>query len=320
MAVPTLTSITPDNGHPGGRELIRIDGSNFELPPSPAPTGYVGGSVPESVQVEIDGEFATDVKVWTSGILTCLTPPYRGTPSSLSHDPGYAVDVTIRNLTGPEEDTFTDAFSYKRRDLARRDGALAHVCKTLVRELRRQVIDNVAVATQVDFDGDPSDGLDIVELATVPALTLFGPDMTEDKARRGDIERPQARDLTELEYYKHRYPRIEIVSFEVGLVARGTTQSANLIQEFIGFFNRYPKLVVDIDSTDPSAGTVEFDMFLTNDPSRIGRKTHDDILTYSATFEIHGVPIDSDTPTRIEWGKILESDYDTEFTYEQQET
>jgi hypothetical protein len=317
MAVPTLTSITPSDGHPGGKELVRIEGTNFELPPAPPATGYVGGGYPETVEVEFDSRLASEVKVWTSGLITCLVPPYRGDPSLLSASPGLDVDVTIRNLTGPEEDTFTDAFTYKRTNLARPDGALAHVVRSLVLELRRQVIDYVAGATQIDFDGDTTDTLDIVELAKVPALALFGPDVQEDKYRRTS-KKENVQNVGTLEYEKKRLSRTSIVSFDATLTGRGLGELTQLETEFIQFFSRNPKLAVDRDSTDPSAGLVEFDMFLNSGPSRAGAANADDVYSATATFAIHGVPIDADDGTRIEWGKMMDDPPDVDVTYEQE--
>jgi len=317
MATPTLTSITPSSGHPGGRFLVRIEGSGFELPPPPLATGYVGGSAPETVEVEIDGRLADEVKVWNDSLITCLVPAYRGEPSLLSASPGLSVDVTIRNLTGPEEDTFVDAFTYARPNLARADdGPLRHVLRTLDREMRRQVLDNIAYATQIDFDGDTSDVLDIVEIAKIPGIALFGPDITEDKYYRTS-EREETRDLVGFEYEKKRVPRVNILSFQATLFARGIGESSHLIQEFLTFFRRNPRLEVDRDTTDPTAGMVEYEMFLTNGPARSGGANNDDVYSFTATFLIRGVPIDADEGTQVEWGRVLDDPADVDITHEE---
>lgn len=318
MAIPTLTGITPSSGHPGGKELVRIEGTNFALPPSPPSSGYVGGSYIETVEIVINGLPATEVKVWTDQIITCLTPAYRGSPSDLSADPGLSVDVIIRNIGPPEEeDTFLDAFTYKRTDLARGDSSLTHVVRQLIRELRRQVIDYVVVGSHIDFDGDPSDALDMVELAEIPAISLFGPDISEDKFRRSP-KQPSTQEIGSLEYSKKREPRICILGWSITVTAKGQIEGLNLSNELVEFFNRNQRLVVDVDSTDPSAGTVEFDMYLVDGPSRSGSANDDQVASYTARFEIHGVPIDSDEGTRIEWGKMLDDPPDIETSYEQE--
>lgn len=311
--------MTPSFGHPGGKELVRIDGADFELPPAPPATGYVGGSSPTTVEIEFDGEPADEVKVWTSGLITCLVPPFRGDPSALSASPGLAVDVTIRNLTGPEEATFVGAFTYQRPDFSRADGPLRHVLRTLIRGLRREVIDYIAFATQVDFDGSTGDGLDVVELAQIPALAIFGPSISENKFRRTS-ERESTQDLGLLTYTKKRRPRISDLSFDVTISARGMMELLHLMQELTVFFERNPYLEVDADTTDPSAGRHSFDMFLETGPNRTGSANTDDVYSASATFSIRGVPIDADDGTQIEWGKVLDDPPEIDVTYEQQES
>ena len=316
MAVPTLISVTPDEFHPGGRQLVRVEGANFELPPAPPATGYVGGSDPVTVEVEVDGRAAEEVKVWSSTLLTFLAPAYRGDPSALASSPGLAVDLTIRNVTGPEEDTFAGAVAYSRPSLARADGPLKHVVRTLLRELRRQVIDNVAMATQVDFDGDTADALDIVELAAIPALALFGPDIQEDRFRRTS-QREATSDIPSLTFSKNRVPRVCQLGFEATLTARGAGELQQLTQELIDFFNRNPRLEVDADTADPTAGQRAFDMFLDSGPTRVGTANADDIYSANATFTVHGVPIDADDGTQVEFGYMLDDPPDVDVSMEE---
>jgi hypothetical protein len=317
MATPTLTSVTPSYGHPGGKELITIEGTNFDLPPSPPATGYVGGDWDETVEVEINGEPCTDVKVWSATKLTCLTPAFKGLSSSLSADPGLDVDVLIRNIGPPaEEDTFTDEFTYKRTDLTRSDGPLRHVLRTLIETMRRQIIDNVVTSTAIDYDSSTGDSLDIVEIAEIPSIALFGPSVSEDFFRRTP-ERSSTQDVPNLEYEKKREPRVCILSFDATIVADSMMQGAHLVEEFVRFFNRNQTLTVDQDSTDPSAGTVDFDTYLTSGPARSGTANADGTYSFTSTFEIHGVPIDADEGTVIEWGSMLDDPADIEDSYEE---
>lgn len=318
MATPTLTTITPAFGHPGGRELIRIEGTNFDVPPAPPATGYVGGDYPVTVEVEIDGRAADEVKVWNSTLITCLVPPYRGDPAQLSASPGLDVDVLIRNVGPPvEEDTFTDAFTFRRADLTRQTSVLVHVVRTFILELRRHVLQNVAVSTRIDYDLDTGDALDIVEIAEVPGIALLGPDIVEDKYRRTN-EKPNAQDVPTLTYTKKRIERTCRIGWDVTILGRGLTQSLNLVSEFTEWFRRHPRLVVDRDSSDPTAGTVEYDMFLTSGPRRTGSPNEDDVYGYAAACEIRGVPIDADEGTQIEWGTMLDDPPDVDFDYEEE--
>lgn len=311
MATPTFTQIDPAFGHSGGKQLVRITGTNFELPTVPT-SGYVGGDTPETVQVEIDGELCTEVKVWQATELTCLTPAYRGSPSVLNADPGLSVDITIRNIGPPiEEDTFAGEFAYRRADLTREDGPLRHIERTLIREMRRQIIDNVVPATTVDFDSSTGDALDIVELAEVPAISLFGPTIREDRFRR-ESEKPTTDDEPSLEYTKTRLPRVSMLTYTMTVTARDKGELLHLDQEVLDFFNRNPQLSVDIDTTDPSAGRVEFEMFLDEGPARGGSANSSNIFASEATFTIHGISIDGDAGTQIEWGHMVDEVDDIE--------
>lgn len=306
MAVPTLTDISPAAGHPGGKQLVTITGTGFELPPAPPATGYVGGAAPDSVEVEFDGQPATDVQVWTDTLMTCLVPAYTGDPTSLTATPGYSVDVVIRNVVGAEEATFADAYAYQRTNLARADGPLQHVLRRLVRDLKRQVIQEVAFATTVDYDGDTVDTLDIVELAQIPAIALFGPDIQENRFERTN-EKSVDRNVGQLEFSKYRFPRVADLGFDATLTARSMGEYLQLANELVEFFHRNPLLVVDKDSQDAAAGVVEFDMFLTAGPTRGGAANTDDVYSGTASFVIRGVPIDADEAAQIQWGQLVEN-------------
>lgn len=317
MVAPTLTSISPDYGKPSGKYLLTITGSNFELPPDPPTEGFVGGEPPVSMEVEINGRPCSNVWVFTDTILTCLAPAYRGDPDLLSSDPGYPVEVVLRNVTGPEETAYPDAFTYKRADLTRGDGVLRFVVRTLIKELRRQVLDNVAISQAVDYDASTGDQLDIVELAGIPGIALFGPNIVEDKFYRNSVKR-QARNLTSLEYTKYNVPMVGTIRFDVTLTGSSSGELLNLAQEFILFFRNNRQLEVLSDSSDPDSEYVRFEMFLIDLPSRSGQANEHDVREMSASFEIRGVPIDEDQFMAIEWGKIIDDPADVELSTEQE--
>lgn len=306
MAAPTITTIVPAYGHPGGKELVTVEGTGFALPASPPASGYVGGDSAATMQVEVGGRLATDVRVFSATLLTFLSPAYRGNPSLLSSSPGLLVDVVVRNIGPPvEETTYEDAFAYRRTDLTRTDGPIKHVVRTIIRELRRQVIDYTVTGTVVDFDGSPDDSLDIVELAQIPALALFGPTITEDKYRRSS-EIQSSQNLVSYSYTKTRIPRTCTLGFTATLTARGAGEIQHLIQELMDFFVRNPRLTVQSDPDDDDSDEIELDLFLTDGPSRTGTANDSSVYSATATFEVKGLDIDADSGTRIEWGRVVE--------------
>jgi hypothetical protein len=314
VAAPTFTSITPDVGHPGGRYLVRIIGSSFRPHPTPPATGYVGGDLIPSMEVEIDGRQASDVRVYSTTELTCNVPAFRRDPALL--ETGLDVDVVLRNLDPVEETTIAAAFKYQRVNLARGRGVLAHVVATLIDEIRRQVIDNVALSTDVDYDSDTGDLLSRVELAKLPGVALFGPDIRWNNVRR-EQKRTQRRDVPANEYEKFHEPDVVDIGFSAVVVANGSTEFLNLVQGFHLFFRRTPELVVDRDADDPNAGTVEIDLFLTDPPNKTSTANAGDTHSAGASLELRGVPLDEDDLLRLEYGTILDDPADVEISSEQ---
>lgn len=315
MAAPTFTSITPDEGHPGGRYLVRIVGSSFREHPTPPPTGYVGGELTPSMEVEIDGRQASDVRVYSTTELTCNVPAFRRDPALL--ETGLDVDVVLRNLDPVEETTIAAAFTYKRVNLARGRGVLAHVVATLIDELRRQVVDNVALSTDVDYDAESGDMLARVELAKLPGVALFGPDIRWSSGVRREQKRTQRRDVPGGEYEKFHEPDVVDLAFSAVVVANGPTEFLNLAQGFHLFFRRTPELEVDRDADDPNAGTELIDLFLTEPPNRTSTANAGDTHSAGASFELRGVPLDEDDLLRLEYGTILGDPADVEISSEQ---
>lgn len=73
MATPTIANVTPAEGHTGGRTLVEITGTGFRLPTSPAPTGPTSAP-PPSVRVTFGTVAASNVAIFSSTLLSCLTP------------------------------------------------------------------------------------------------------------------------------------------------------------------------------------------------------------------------------------------------------
>ena len=315
MVAPAFTSITPDAGHPGGRYLVRIVGTDFREHPVAPATGYVGGDLVRSMEVEIDGVLASDVRVYSGTELTCNVPLFRGDPALL--ETGHAVDVVLRNLDPDEETTIVGAFTFQRVNLSRGRGVLAHVVATVIDEIRRQVINNVALSTSVDYDADSGDMLARVELATLPGIALFGPDVSFNNLRR-EQKRTQRRDVPGNEYEKFHEPDVVDLGFNAVVVTgESPTEFLNLVQGFQLFFRRNPEVVVDRDADDPNAGTVEIDLFLTDPPNKTSTANMGDTFSAGASFELRGVPLDEDDLLRLEYGTILDDPADVEISTEQ---
>lgn len=311
MAVPSFTAIDPVTGHPGGAYHAVITGTDFQIATPPAADGFIGEDFTPSMEVELDGRFAEDVRVWSSTKLTAKIPSYRNDPKQLKT--GLLVDLLLRNIGPPaEEATTVDAFTYKRTNLARPSGGiLNHVMKTLILEMRRQIIQNVVTATQVDYDDTTGDTLSIIAMAKVPGIAIFGPSLRENKTRRYTENEPQDRDIGSLSYTKYKQPLTYDLLFEATIIVQDSiAELIELCQEFMLFFRRNAYLEIDTDTVDPDAGTVGVDMFLTDGPSRQGSATDEGHHSATASFEILAIPIDEDEWLPVEYGTILDDPAD----------
>jgi hypothetical protein len=130
------------------------------------------------------------VGVVADGRLTFLTP---------ANDAGL-VDVVVRNLDDDgvpivgEEAVRSGAFTYAQPRLTA-ESDLTRLVRTLLRELKRQVLDNVVLTVQTDFDAETGDELHLAQFAALPGLVLVGPELVEDRCY--SLNRlPEAPDVT----------------------------------------------------------------------------------------------------------------------------
>jgi hypothetical protein len=313
MSPPIINAITPDHGHPGGNYLLVIQGQDFVVPPYPTPTELPVSEPEETVSVTVNGRAATNVEVWDYSLITCICPPFRGDPDQLSANPGLAVDVVVTNLGPPAEPTtVTDGFAYRRTDLTKTEGVLYTIIRTLLLELRRQVINNIAVSTHVDYDGSTGDGLNIVELAKVPGIALDSVSIV-DNHNFWEKGKHAVQDGTQDNFTEYGTPRAVNLVFDASIIGENTNEAAQLAQEFMLFFSprRTPRLCVPSDDTDPDSEEIRFPMILTSPPSKRGNANAAGTTTLSATFEIQRVLIDADDLIAVNWGKVLEDPPDT---------
>lgn len=96
MAVPTISTVTPSEGHTGGKTLVEIVGTNFREPTPPPPTGPTDPTWPPSVRVKFGGRVAANVMVWSPTQLYCQTPEL---DELVVESTWTALDVTTNTFT-----------------------------------------------------------------------------------------------------------------------------------------------------------------------------------------------------------------------------
>ena len=187
MPIPTVTAVSPATGPPTGGHLIEITGTNFRPPTAPPATGVVPVR-PASVRVFFDGVVSPRVLVASDSRIFAETPKRsfvdaEGRPTV---SPA-AVDVVVENIddTGvlipTETVTESAGYTYQQVDISFDNNSdLGRFVDTLIDLWRSEVLPNTVLGQNTDFDSSTGDGLQIVDVAELPAVVLTGPDMSEN--------------------------------------------------------------------------------------------------------------------------------------------
>lgn len=228
---------------------------------------------------------ATRVRVRSTTVLDCLTP---------IADAG-AYDAEVEDLDTAEKDTLVSAFTFKRPVIGGVKSDLWRVIDAFIVELKRQVIEEVALTTQVEYDDATADDLSVIKVAKVPAIVLVGPDVRESGG-------PHSRVVEEFEhtgggaYDRRRSLDVVDLRFMLHGVDDHTVRLVNLMREVISFFRRNPVLRVLSDPADLGSAVREFDLLPPN-PSEWRTTTTPNIHNqrrFSGEFRVSGVPVGHD--------------------------
>lgn len=257
MAVPTVVSCTPDEGHTGGLTLVQVVGTNFRLPTAPPATGPTTAP-PPSVRVRFNGQAATQVEVFSATELHCLTPKALDPLA-----PEGPVVVEVANLDDDgnvivgELGTLADGFTY-RLPVFEGQGHLATVVRTMLAELRRQVLPNTHFATHTDYDPQTGDTLNTAEIQTLPALVLANllcpSSMSHPEESEVDVDASGGRFVT------RRGPVSVDVVYDLIGVSDNPIEILNILHAIRVFFRKNPYLYVPRDPENLAAGDVKYEL------------------------------------------------------------
>lgn len=275
----TFGTITPTSGLTGGRRLVKITGTDFDVNTAADP-------IP--MKVLFGTREAQNVAVRSTTILTCINP---------ENEPG-AIDITLENLVNPATVVAAGAFTYARPDL-KKESNTTFVVRALIQKLKRQIIPEVVLSTNTDFDADTGDGLNITELAKVPAIVLTGPRLGENRfyTENGTREVVSG-SLVEIQ----RNPRVVDLEFDYMLVDEHVQRSINLMQQMSEFFDKNKFVEVDRVPGTPAQGQVEYELepLPGGDPDLPPVGSNSNIQASRGSFVIKGVPIEGDEPLGLE--------------------
>jgi len=230
MAVPTISAVTPPSGHTGGRNLVEITGTGFKLWTIPPPGPGIEPPPTPTVEVLFGGEEGTEVAVISATRLLVRVPSSPIPVATPAYGAG-AVSIIVRNLDAlgvpipGETVTQPAAYTYDRVQLAA-ESDLQRLCRTLIQELKKQVITEVAISVHTDWDPDPADLENVVGLASLPGIAIFGPNLVPNRtySKNGITYRP----TVGVESNVRRSPGTDDVTFSITGVSEIKAEAINL--------------------------------------------------------------------------------------------
>lgn len=279
MPSPIITSVTPAIGHSGGGTLIRIVGSNFQLPPPPPPTGIVPDALP-TVRVFIGGVEARRVRVASSTVLYVTTE---------RRDPAKNLAVEVRNVgvfgeTIDSPGTLVSAYEYAR-PIFTNVSELERLTKTLMAELRRQVFPEVVITAHVDWTDDPASILNGVRDAKAPCVLLAGPVLRPNNMYRTMVK--SVASIAPDVVREHRAALTDDLVFTVGALADKNSTMHSMVAALRDFKLRNPFLFVAREAG--SSDMVKFELFWEGDLTVDSTNDSSNIRTATSTIVIVGV-------------------------------
>ena len=293
----SITSVSPNTGITPGHDRITILGTDFDVHPFPPAPGFVGTPQPwPPAAVTIGGQPAHDVWVYpTPGgaagetTIECSTPRYVGPAGGIPA----AVDVVVTNRINPGSATEAGGFTYEKPD-AVADSVLTQVVHALLNELKRQMpVEVVALGTHTDFDESSGDGLNLVELAKVPALTIAGPRLSRSAAPYQ--KRRTFREVADPDFRQQRGAVSQDLTFELMLIDDHKMRALNLASWLTTWVrDNDHSLRVELVKGDPTSGFRSFDVDWDQTPQAQVRAGKDNLSTATARIIVRGVPIDRD--------------------------
>lgn len=308
--IPTVASVTPKTGRTGGRYLLTVYGTGFQLPPVPPATGPAPAPNP-SVRVSFMGSqrtrVARNVYVLSSKQLLVEVPP-GDAPSGT----GETVALVVENIDQSgvvvpgESVTVASAFTYKMPDLTV-DSTLVRVVKTLLQDLKRQVLYNVSLTTDVDYDANVATAS--TEIAALPALVLVGPRLQTNRIYALNPLRTVQDESDPTLFTKLRPPRTRDLYFDITGASTKAVEVIALMSEVERYFERTTMLTMDVDATDPTKGTVDYEMQvpLGVEFALIPKPNESNVKQFTGAVVIRGVDMDDEDMSILRGRQLQEA-------------
>ncbi len=285
MALPTLTGVQPASGPTSGGDILRLTGLGF----APRVQVRLGGHKAEVLSVRNEaGASIADVR----------TP---------AHEPE-VVAVELHNLDSSgapvpgETAALPGAYRFLRPRVAR-EADVTRLIRTLLRELKKQVLANVSTTVSVDYDDTTVDGLHVTALATLPALVLSGPTLRENRFYSANTPHEDVvPGATGPELLRRRPSYTVDLVFTLTGASERTAELFNLMAAVAAFLNRNRWLEMPRDAEAPERGTARWELDAEGE-SRPQLQGKDDVRAFTCGLVIRGFDIDEGLP--LELGKAV---------------
>jgi hypothetical protein len=274
MAVPTLTGISANRGSTAGGEIVYLKGIGFAEQVSV----FFGDAQAEVIVVrEASGNCTVDLK----------TP---------SHAPSM-VDVRLLNLDTDgnavfgEESMLAAAYRFIGAELVT-ESDLTRLVRTLLRTIKKQIIDNTGISVSVDYDDTVVDGLNVIALSKLPSIVLSGPAVNENRFYSiNEVQETLVIGEHGPDIQRNRPPYTANLVFTLTVASDRTVELLNLMAAVITFLNRNRWIEMDRDPSATTNETVRWEMDPTGE-FRTKLDEGDDVRVFTCGFVVRGFDID----------------------------
>jgi hypothetical protein len=310
MAVPTISSASPNSGPAAGWNVVEITGTNFRTR-TPVPDDYVLDPATEysTVRVYVDGVEARYAQAVSHVHIRALMPQYVGSPLDSAGrvvDAHAPVAVRVDNLDDagvliPGETAVKVAgYTYERAPLfedgSAEDPPILRVLMAYMRLVLREVGKEVALYTHPDFS-DPDN--DYIKLADHPSVNLRAEEERDFEHGQYDNE-PVLRARGDGTWDQYKPSRTYQIVVDVLASAFGLRNAQRLKTALVDMVMANPYLQVPADPRFSTPGTlIQFPLELTGEPRQASNPNAADIVAYSMVMRIRGVPVLLDPTERI---------------------
>jgi len=296
VAVPTITSVTPATGPLFGDTLVEIVGTNFVVPPLTP-----GGEVPPTAVVLLGGIAATQIEVLSATTLRCVVPRRKTLGP---------VAVSVQNLDthgapiAGEFVSVTNAFTYaplrSTSDEEVNGGELVRLARALLLEMINEFGNvDVTFAVQTDYDETTGDELHVTKFAKLPAFTVIGPNLRENRFYSLNEEpsfpgTAKDSDGEPIDFVDTRVPYTVDVMWTVIGASSSKMELMNMMTNFVAFMHKTKFLTLDRDPADPTKGTVQYELDFQSggQPTSTTTANNSNIRSFSAEILVRGFDIE----------------------------